>query len=103
MTPEVPFYLLFGMGMNVVFTILHMRLEHHRSFFTIIYYELDKHDKKKLSMILIPGAYFILRTILYDETQMEHETGTLSIFLAALLVLLFMKQVVERCKGRIPG
>lgn len=70
--------------------------------FTIIYYELDRHDKEKFSLILIPGSYFILRTILYDETQMEYVIGTVSIILASLLVLLFMKQAAERCKGRIP-
>lgn len=32
--------------------------------FAIIYYKLDKHDEEELSLILIPGAYFILRTIL---------------------------------------
>lgn len=131
MISEAPFYLLFGMRLNVMFTLLASLLiifllnRKDRVFaaaalvlffplslicdwsiiapaFTIIYYELDRHDKEKFSLILIPGSYFILRTILYDETQMEYETGTLSIFLAALLVLLFMKQAAERCKGRIP-
>lgn len=129
---EAPFYLLFGMKLNVMFTLLASLLiiflldrkglaiattalvlffplslicdwSIIAPVFTIIYYELDKHDKKKLSLILIPGSYFILRTILYEEPQMEFVTGTIAIFLASLLVLLFMKQAAERCKGRIPG
>ena len=129
---EAPFYLLFGMKLNVMFTLLASLLiiflldrkglaiattalvlffplslicdwSIIAPVFTIIYYELDKHSKKNLSLIMIPGAYFILRTILYDETQMEYVTVTLSIFLAALLVLLFMEQASERGKGRIPG
>ena len=131
MISEVPFYLLFGMRLNVMFALLASLLiiflldrkgwafattalvlffplslicdwSIIAPVFTIIYYELDRHDKEKFSLILIPGSYFILRTILYDETQMEYVTGTLSIFFAALLVLLFMKQAAERCKGRIP-
>lgn len=132
MISEVLFYLLFGMRLNVMFTLLASLLiiflldrkgwafaatalvmffplslicdwSIIAPVFTAIYYELDKHNKEKLSLILITGAYFILRTILYDETQMEYVTGTLSIFLASLLVLLFMKQASERGKGWIPG
>ena len=132
MISEAPFYLLFGIKLNVMFTLLASLLiiflldrkglaiattalvlffplslicdwSIIAPVFTIIYYELDKHDKEKLSLVMIPGAYFILRTILYDETQMEYVTVTLSIFLAALLVLLFMEQASERGKGRIPG
>ena len=132
MVSEVPFYLLFGMRLNVMFTLLAslliIFLLDRKGFafattalvlffplslicdwsiiapvFTIIYYELDKHDKEKLSLILIPGAYFILRTILYEETQTEYVAGTIAIFLPSLLVLLFMQQAAERSKGRIPG
>ena len=71
--------------------------------FAIIYYELDKHKMEKLSLVMIPVAYFTLRAILYEETQTEYVIGTISIFLASLLVLLFMKQAAERCKGCIPG
>ena len=129
---EAPFYLLFGMKLNVMFTLLAslliIFLLNRKGWafattalvlffplslicdwsiiapvFTAIYYELDKHNKEKLSLILIPGAYFILRTILYEEPQMEFVTGTIAIFLASLLVLLFMKQSAESGKGRIPG
>lgn len=129
---EAPFYLLFGMKLNVMFTLLAslliIFLLNRKGWafattalvlffplslicdwsiiapvFTAIYYELDKHNKEKLSLILITGSYFILRTILYDETQMEYVIGTVSIILASLLVLLFMKQASERDKGRIPG
>lgn len=132
MISEIPFYLLFGMKLNVMFTLLAslliIFLLNRKGWafattalvlffplslicdwsiiapvFTAIYYELDKHNKEKLSLILITGSYFILRTILYDETQMEYVIGTVSIILASLLVLLFMKQASERDKGRIPG
>ena len=132
MISEVLFYLLFGMRLNVMFTLLASLLiiflldrkgwafaatalvmffplslicdwSIIAPVFTMIYYELVKHDKEKLSLILIPGAYFILRTILYEETQTEYVTGTLSIFLASLLVLLLMKQAAESGRGRIPG
>ncbi len=129
---EAPFYLLFGMKLNVMFTLLAslliIFLLNRKGWafattalvlffplslicdwsiiapvFTAIYYELDKHNKEKLSLVMITGSYFILRTILYDETQMEYVIGTVSIILASLLVLLFMKQASERDKGRIPG
>ena len=89
MISEVPFYLLFGMRLNVMFTLLASLLiiflldrkgwafaatalvmffplslicdwSIIAPVFTMIYYELGKHDKEKLSLILIPGAYFIL-------------------------------------------
>ena len=132
MISEIPFYLMFGMRLDVMFTLLASLLiiflldrkgwafaatalvmffplslicdwSIIAPVFTAIYYELDKHNKEKLSLILITGSYFILRTILYDETQMEYVIGTVSIILASLLVLLFMKQASERDKGRIPG
>ena len=132
MISEIPFYLLFGMRLDVMFTLLASLLiiflldrkglafattalvlffpltlicdwSIVAPIFAIIYYELDKHNMEKLSLILIPGAYFTLRAILYEETQTEYVIGTVSIFLASLLVLLFMKQAAERCKGRMPG
>ena len=132
MISEVPFYLLFGMHLNVMFTLLEslsiIFLLDRKGWafavtalvlffplslicdwsiiapvFTIIYYELDKHDKEMFSLVMIPGAYFILRAILYEETQTEYVTGTIAIFFASLLILLFMKQASERGKGRIPG
>ena len=132
MVSEIPFYLLFGMRLNVMFTLLASLLiiflldRKGLAFaatalvlffplslicdwsiiapvFAIIYYELNKHNKEKLSLILIPVTYFILRTILYEETRIEYVTGTIAIFLASMLVLLSMKQSTERGKGRIPG
>lgn len=132
MISEIPFYLLFGMRLDVMFTLLASLLiiflldrkglafaatalvlffplslicdwSIVAPIFAISYYELDKHNMEKLSLILIPGAYFTLWAILYEETQTEYVIGTVSIFLASLLVLLFMKQAAERCKGRMPG
>ena len=132
MISEEVFYLIFRLKLNVLFTLLASILiylpdrKDGRGYaiaalalfftislicdwsivapiFAIIYYELDKHNMEKLSLILIPGAYFTLRAILYEETQTEYVIGTVSIFLASLLVLLFMKQAAERCKGRMPG
>lgn len=76
--------------------------------FTVIYYVLQK--KEKLSSILIPVSYsiltpvsyFILRMILYTETQAEYVIGTLSIFLASLLVFAFRRIVEENGRGKIP-
>ena len=64
---------------------------------------LHKMQKEILSLFLIPTSYFILRTILYTETRIEYITGTLSIFLAALLVFALRKKVEDRGKGLITG
>ena len=132
MVSEVPFYLLFGMRLDVLFTLLASLLIIYlidrfgwipgivllalffplslisdwsmiAPVFTIIYYVLGKSGKEKLSLILIPASYFILRTILYFESQAEYVIGTLSVLLASLFVLLFWKQAEENGKGRIPG
>ncbi|HIV98754.1 MAG TPA: hypothetical protein IAB12_03110 [Candidatus Ornithospirochaeta avicola] len=58
-------------------------------------------QKEILLLFLIPVSYFILRTILYTETQSEHMTGTLSIRLVALLVFTF-KKTDEKGKDLIP-
>ncbi len=132
MISEAPFYLLFGLRVNVLFTLLASLIIIYlidrmgwlvgiaalalffplslicdwsiiAPVFTIIYYALQKQQKEKLSLILIPASYFILRTILYTETQAEYVTGTISIFLASLLVFAFKKSAEETGRERIPG
>ena len=126
MISEVPFYLLFGMRLDILFTLLALidrkgwplgiaalMLFFPLSWicdwsiiapvFTVIYYVLQKRHIEKLSLLLIPASYFIFRNILYYETQVEYVVGTISIFLAALLVYLMMGKASENRKGRIPG
>ena len=132
MISEAPFYLLFGLQLNVLFTLLASLIIIYLSnrmwwlvgiatlalffplslicdwsiiapVFTIIYYALQKRQKENLSMLLLPASYFILRTILYTETQAKYVTGTISIFIASLLVIAFKKSAKETVKGRIPG
>lgn len=129
---EAPFYLLFGLQLNVLFTLLASLIIIYLSnrmgwlvgiaalalffplslicdwsiiapVFTVIYYVLYKRQKKILSLFLIPASYFILRTILYTETRTEYVTGTLAIFLVALLIFTFSKKADEKGRGRIPG
>lgn len=71
--------------------------------FTIIYYVLQKRQKENLSILLLPASYIILRMILYTETRIEYITGTISVFLATLLVFIFSKKAEMEGKGRIPG
>ncbi len=132
MIAEIPFYLLFGMYLDVLFTLLASLMiilildkkgwlfaslafaaflplslfcdwSMIAPVFTVIYYVLRKHDKEKLSLILLPVSFFALKEIFYYETQLEYVTGTISIFLAALLVFFFKDKVSENRKGRIPG
>ena len=131
MISEVPFYLLFGMRLNVLFTLLASLLiiliidrkgwplgvaalmlffplslicdwSIIAPVFTVIYYTLQKKQKMKLSLLLIPAAFFFLRTILYSETQNEYVSGTISVFLASFLVFVFFQKAEEEGKGRIP-
>ena len=128
---EAPFYLLFGLQLNVLFTLLASLIIIYlidrmgwlvgiatlvlffplslicdwssiAPVFTIIYYVLQKKQKEELSLILIPVSYFILRMILYIDALVEYVTGTLSIILAALLVSAFRQSVETDGKGRIP-
>ena len=129
---EIPFYLLFGVQLNVLFTLLASltiiylldRKGHLISLtalalffpislicdwsiiapvFTIIFYILQKKQKEQLSLILIPASYFILRTILYTETQAEYIAGTLSIFITSAIIYALRHKAEEHGKGRIPG
>ena len=129
---EIPFYLLFGVQLNVLFTLfasltitcfldrngLLIALTALALFFpislicdwsiiapvfAIIFYTLQKKQKEQLSLILVPASYFILRTILYDETQAEYIAGTISVFLASALILALRRKAEEQGKGRIPG
>lgn len=129
---EIPFYLLFGVQLNVLFTLLAsltiiylldrkgllIALTALALFFpislicdwsiigpvfTIIFYVLQKKQKEQLSLILIPAIYFILRTILYAESQIEYIAGTISIFLASAIVYALRTKAKEQGKGRIPG
>lgn len=132
MVSEVPFILLFGLKLNVLFTLLVsliiIYLLDRKGWiyavtalaiffpislicdwsiiapaFTIIYYILQKKHKEMLSLILIPGSYFIMKTILYTETQLEHILGTISMALISGLIWLLISSVTEHMKGRIPG
>jgi hypothetical protein len=129
---EIPFFLLFGLQLNVLFTLfasltiiyfldrngLLIALTALALFFpislicdwsiiapvfTIIFYVLQKKQKEQLSLILIPAIYFILRTILYAESQIEYISGTISIFLASAIVYALRNKTEEHRKGRIPG
>ena len=129
---EIPFYLLFGLQLNVLFTLftsltiiyfldrngLLIALTALALFFpislicdwsiiapvfAIIFYTLQKKQKEQLSLILIPAFYFILRTILYDETQAEYIAGTISVFLATAVIFALRNKAEEQGKGRIPG
>ena len=96
------------MGIAALMLILPLSLICDRSIiapvFTVIYYVLQKRHIEKLSLLLIPASYFIFRTIPYYESQTEYVVGTISIFLAAsLLVYLMMGKASENRKGRIPG
>ena len=129
---EIPFYLLFGLQLNVLFTLfasltiiyfldrngLLIALTALALFFpislicdwsiiapvfAIIFYTLQKKQKEQLSLILIPASYFILRTILYAETQTEYIAGTISIFLASAIIYVLRRKAEDQGKGRIPG
>ena len=129
---EIPFYLLFGLQLNVLFTLLAsltiIYLLDRKELlialtalplffpislicdwsiiapmFTIIFYVLQKKQKEQLSLILIPASYFLLRTILYAETQTEYIAGTISIFLASATIYMLRNETEEQRKGRIPG
>ena len=128
---EIPFYLLFGIQLNVLFTLLAsltiIYLLDRKGLlialitlalffpislicdwsiiapvFTIIFYVLQKKQKEQLTLILIPASYFILRTILYSETQGRYVAGTISIFLASAIIYVLRNKVKEQGKGRIP-
>lgn len=129
---EIPFYLLFGLQLNILFTLLAsltiIYLLDRKGLliaftalalffpislicdwsiiapvFTIIFYELQKKQKEQFSLILVPASYFILRTILYSETQVEYIVGTISIFLASAVIYALSIKTEEQGKGRIPG
>lgn len=129
---EFPFYLLFGLQLNVLFTLFASLIIIYlidrmgwlvgltalalffplslicdwsiiAPVFATIYYILQKKQIEDLSFILIPASYLILRTILYAETQTEYVTGTISVFLAALLTFALRKRTEAVGKGRIPG
>lgn len=132
MISEAPFILLFGLKLNVLFTLLASLIIIYlldrkgwiyavtalaiffpmslicdwsiiAPVFTIIYYILQKQHKEVLSLILIPGSYLILKTILYTETQLEYILGTISMALISGLIWLLISSVTEHMKGRIPG
>lgn len=129
---EIPFYLLFGLQLNVLFTLLAsltiiylldrkgllIALTALALFFpvslicdwsiiapvfTIIFYTLQKKQKEQLSLILIPAAYFILRTILYTEAKTKYIAGTISVFLASVVIYALRIKAGSQGKGRIPG
>lgn len=129
---EIPFYLLFGLQLNILFTLLAsltiIYLLDRKGLltalatlalffpislicdwsiiapvFTIIFYVLQKKQKEQLSLILMPASYFILRTILYSKTQVEYIAGTISVFLASAVIFALRTRTEEQRKGGIHG
>ena len=132
MVSEAPFILLFGLKLNVLFTLLASLIIIYlfdrkgwvyaitalalffpislicdwsiiAPVFTVIYYVLRKQHKEPLSLVLIPGSYFILKTILYTETHFEYVLGTISMVIISGLVLSLIPTVKEHHKGRMSG
>lgn len=129
---EIPFYLLFGLQLYILFTLLAsltiIYLLDRKGLltalatlalffpislicdwsiiapvFTIIFYVLQKKQKEQLSLILMPASYFILRTILYSKTQVEYIAGTISVFLASAVIFALRTRTEEQRKGGIHG
>lgn len=132
MISEVPFYLLFGMRLDVLFTLLASLLIIYiidrkgwplgiaalmlffplslicdwsivAPVFTIIFYCFLKYKNAVISIVLLPLSYFIFRLPLYSDTLVEGLLGSISILLAALMVDLLKDRVDKKMKGLIPG
>ena len=119
---QIPFSLLNGFHMNVLFTLLAtllilfvsdrygnlyggMALAAFFPFFlfcdwsilatafALVIYLTRKKEKLYLSIFWLPAIYLVLWTILYTETEAEYVLGTLSILCSAIIIFLFAKHV----------
>lgn len=128
---QIPFSLLNGFHMNVLFTLLAtllilfvfdrygnlyggMALAAFFPFslfcdwsilataFALVIYLTRKKEKLYLSIFWLPAIYLVLWTILYTETEAEYVLGTLSILCSAIIIFLFAKHVDQGKQGFIP-
>ena len=132
MISEVPFYLLFEMRLDVLFTLLASLLiillidrkgwalgiaalilffplslicdwSIIAPVFTIIFYAAWKYEKPVISIILLPLSYFVFRLMLYSDSVVQGLLGSISILLAVVLVELLREKADKPMKGMIPG
>lgn len=132
MISEVPFYLLFGMKLDVLFTLLASLLIIYiidrkglplgiaalmlffplsltcdwsiiAPVFTIIFYCTWKYKKPMIAVILLPLSYFVFRLSLYSETTVQALLGSISILLVALLLTILRDRTDKQRKGIILG
>ena len=71
--------------------------------FALVFYRARKKEKLQLSLFWLPATYLILRTILYTETEAEYVLGTLSILCSAIIVFIFARHADQRKQSLIPG
>ena len=131
MISEVPFYLLFGMKLDVLFTLLASLLIIYiidrkgwslgiatlmlffplslvcdwsivAPVFTIIFYYAWKYYKPVVPAIFIPLSYFVFRLMLHSDTATQGLLGSISILLVVVLVELLMEKADKPMQGMIP-
>ena len=132
MISEMPFYLLFGMRLNILFTLLASLLiillidskgwalgraslilffplslvcdwSIVAPIFTIIFYCTWKYKKPVISIVLLPLSYFIFRMSLYSDTLVQGLLGSISILFVSLLVTILRDRADKQMKGIITG
>ena len=132
MISEVPFYLLFGMKLDVLFTLLASLLIIYiidrkgwplgiaalmlffplslicdwsiiAPVFTVIFYCARKYNKQVVSVILLPLSYFVFKLALYSDTIVQGLLGSISILFTTLLMDLLRDIVHRQMKGMISG
>ncbi len=129
---QVPFSLLFGKRLNVIFTLLASMLavvlidrkgivyglialiiyfpisliadwSMIAPSFALVYYYTEKYQRRKISLMLIPLACFFFRSLLYSGTMLDHATTSASVFLSSILVYFIGARADRKAKGIIPG
>lgn len=71
--------------------------------FTMIFYEVDKHDRKWLPIILLPVVMFITRWMISNESIARYISEAVAFMLITIVIYLFRGCTERRVKGMVPG
>ena len=71
--------------------------------FTMIFYEADKHDKKWLSLILLPFVMFVTRLLISSDSIARYISEAVAFAIITTIIYLLRDRTERKAKGMIPG
>lgn len=71
--------------------------------FTMVFYEADKHDKKWISIVLLPVVMFATRLLISIDSIARYMSEVVAFVIITTVIYLLRDRTERKAKGMIPG